>query len=138
MKAIQMMGFLLMALVSLMAIALAYEVEVENTGAPCDCDDIDPAAPVLLMSADGNSVTFENVGTARIDIGTGQIVKADGTVLKTLPFTVILEANPYTFTKDDALIPHNSKVTYPLTGAQPGDKLALKFNAGFKAKCMVA
>ena len=135
MKAIYMMGLLLMALVSLTTIGLAREIEA---AAPCDCDGIDPAVPVLLMSADANSVTFENVGTARVDIGTGQIVKADGTVLKTLPFTVILEANPYTFTKDDALIPHNSKVTYPLTGAQPGDMLALKFNVGFKAKCTVA
>jgi hypothetical protein len=133
-----MIGLLLMALVSLMTIALANGTEIDNTGAPCDCDGIDPAAPVLLMSADVSSVTFENVGTARMDIGTGQIVKADGTVLKTLPFTVILDANPYTFTKNDALIPHNSKVTYPITGVQPGDELALKFNVGFKAKCTVA
>jgi len=133
-----MIGLWIMALVSLMTIASANGLPDTNTDASCDCDGIDPAAPLLVMTADSSSVTIENVGTLRTDIGTGQIVKADGTVLKTLPFTVVLEADPFTFTKSDDLIPHNSRVTYPIAGVQPGDKIALKFNVGFRAKCTVS
>ena len=137
MNARYMIGLWIMALVSLMTIASANGVPDTNTDTSCECDGIDPAAPLLVMTADSSSVTIENVGTLRTDIGTGQIVKADGTVLKTLPFTVILEGNPFTITKSDDLMPHNYKVTYPITGVQPGDKIALKFNLGYKAKCTV-
>jgi len=127
---------LFVALVSLMAMASATEASAGDTS--CVCEGADPATPVLVMTADSSSVTVENVGTLKTDIGTGQIVKADGTVLKTLPFTVVLEADPFTFTKSDDLIPHNSRVTYPIAGVQPGDKIALKFNMGFRAKCTVS
>jgi hypothetical protein len=132
-------GLLLMALVSLMTVVAANGVS--DAGAPCDGNGIDPAAPVLVMTATtGGSVTVENFGTLKTDIGTGQIVDiTTGRVLKTLPFTVILEGNPYTFTRGmGELIPRNFKITYEIGELQAGQKLGLAFNVGYKAKCTVS
>jgi hypothetical protein len=125
-------GLALVAMLALMGCALAEGV-VDDGG-------FDPAAPLLKMTADAakDTVTIENWGTAPDDIGTGQIVRLPGgEVLKSLPYTVKLWENPFTFSRYVAM-PRQFRVAYSVPGIEPGDKLGLAFNVGYKCKCVAA
>ena len=123
-------GLALVAMLALIGCALA-----EDDGA-----FVDPVAPLLKMTADAtaDTVTIENWGTAPDDIGTGKIVSLPGgEVLLSLPYTVKLWENPFTFSRYIDM-PRQFRVTYSVPGIEPGDKLGLQFNVGYKAKCVAA
>lgn len=127
---------------TILAIALAALVALVGIAMADDASDygIDPAAPLLKMTADAGSdtVTIENWGTAPDDIGTGKIVSLpSGKALLDLPYVVKLWENPFTFSRYIDM-PRQFKVTYSVPGIEPGDKLGLQFNVGYKCKCVAA
>ena len=126
-------GLALVAMLALMGCALAED-------AADDGAFVDPVAPLLKMTADAaaDTVTIENWGTSPDDIGTGKIVSLpDGETLLSLPYTVKLWENPFTFSRYIDM-PRQFRVTYSVPGIEPGDKLGLAFNVGYKAKCVAA
>jgi len=127
-------GLALVAMLATVGWALAEDAAVD------DGAFVDPVAPLLKMTADAakDTVTIENWGTAPDDIGTGKIVSLpDGETLLSLPYTVKLWENPFTFSRYVDM-PRTFRVTYQVPGIEPGDNLGLAFNVGYKCKCVAA
>ena len=119
---------------AVMALVLASGiVAAEDTG------DADGAAPLLVMSANQNSITIENWGTAPANVGGLRLITKNGNVgtdVAKMPYCVQLRPEPF---PTKGAQNNDYKITVPVTGnLTSGDKVYLTNGVGTYATAVVA
>ena len=129
---------LALGIMALVAISLAMAVVSAEEAGTVDEGGIDPAAPILTMTATTTEAVLDNSGTAQIDVRGLKIVNQRNEVVGTVPETqsAILQGNPFTFTRGVSQ-PMNYRIIVPVAGVAPGDVLRLTNGIGTYAKCEV-
>ena len=119
---------------AVMALVLASGIAAaEDTG------DADGAAPLLVMSANLNSITIENWGTAPANVGGLRLITKNGNVgtdVAKMPYCVQLRPEPF---PTKGAQNNDYKITVPVTGnLTSGDKVYLTNGVGTYATAVVA
>lgn len=100
-------------------------------------EGVDSGTPLLHAYVVGNVFTLENIGTApAVDCGGAKIV-ANGETVGVLPYTTVLQPNPFIFT-DVPMAPkwfQNVELSRPLV---PGEKFVVTNGIGIYAKGVAA
>lgn len=123
-------------LVALAAICIAMGLVAADGGDAFGTDGADPAHPALVAHVVGSGFVLENVGTApSVDCGGAKIMVGSECV-GLLPYTTVLNGNPFTFGKYDHP-PANWDIKVQLTRPLlPGEKVTVTNGVGIYAQCI--